>query len=133
MEGEQTEDVWGVVDSTPDTDFPDIRSKCVIHSNNGSCMTIPREGDKVRLYVQLDSKNTADPSTMRVDKGKVNLYQLFDVCACLFSFIEFIYDSWIQVARKSLYPYTIQTPAVFDWWTVYIGTSDLSDTSSLFY
>ena len=90
MEGEQTEDVWGVVDSTPDTDFPDIRSKCVIHSNNGSCITIPREGDKVRLYIQLDSKNTA----MRVDKGKVNPYQLFDVCACLFSFIEFIY-SWI--------------------------------------
>ena len=88
MEGEQTEDIWGVVDLTPDTDFPDIRSGCVIHSNNGSCMIIPREDDKVRLYVQLDSKNAADPST------KVNPYQLFDVCACLFSFIEFIY-SWI--------------------------------------
>ena len=84
MEGEQTEYVWGVVDLTPDTDFPDIRSRCVIHSNNGSCMIIPREDDKVRLYVQLDSKNTADPSTMRVDKGKLNPYQLFDVCACLF-------------------------------------------------
>jgi phenol 2-monooxygenase (NADPH) len=81
MEGEQTEYVWGVIDFTPDTDFPDIRNKCVIHSNNGTCMVIPREGDKVRLYIQLDSKNGADTSTMkRVDKSQMSPHQLLDVC-----------------------------------------------------
>ena len=38
----------------PDTDFPDIRCKCAIHSNNGSCMIVPREGDKVRLSSNAD-------------------------------------------------------------------------------
>lgn len=80
MEGEQTEYVWGVIDFTPDTDFPDIRNKCVVHSNNGTCMVIPREGDKVRLYIQLDSKNGADTSTMkRVDKSQMSAHKLLDV------------------------------------------------------
>ena len=34
--------VWGVIDSIPETDFPDIRNKSAIHSSNGSCMVIPR-------------------------------------------------------------------------------------------
>ena len=92
MEGEQTEYVWGVIDFTPDTDFPDIRNKCVIHSNNGTCMIIPREGDKVRLYIQLDSKNgtDSDNSTMkRVDKSQTSPHQLFDVCIiCAFFFLR---------------------------------------------
>jgi 2-polyprenyl-6-methoxyphenol hydroxylase-like FAD-dependent oxidoreductase len=80
MEGEQTEYVWGVIDFTPDTDFPDIRNKCVIHSNNGTCMVIPREGDKVRLYIQMDSKNGANSSTMnRVDKSQMSPHQLVEV------------------------------------------------------
>ena len=91
MEGEQTEYVWGVIDFTPDTDFPDIRNKCVIHSNNGTCMLIPREGDKVRLYIQLDNKNDVDTSTMRrFDKKQmpVNPHQLLDVCIHFFSQIR---------------------------------------------
>ena len=34
--------VWGVIDSVPATDFPDIRNKSAVHSDNGSCMVIPR-------------------------------------------------------------------------------------------
>ena len=82
MEGEQTEYVWGVIDFTPDTDFPDIRNKCVVHSNNGTCMTIPREADKVRLYIQLDSKNGADTSTIK--RSQMGPHQLFDVCTHFF-------------------------------------------------
>ena len=88
MEGEQTEYVWGVIDFTPDTDFPDIRNKCVIHSNNGTCMIIPREDDKVRLYIQLDSKNAANPSTIRVDKSQMSPLQLLDVCTCFLCFFR---------------------------------------------
>ncbi|KAG8688805.1 hypothetical protein FRC08_011252 [Ceratobasidium sp. 394] len=35
MEGEHTDYVWGAVDTIPDTDFPDIRNRVAIHSDNG--------------------------------------------------------------------------------------------------
>src|SRR5271163_755391 len=84
MEGAQTDYVWGVIDFIPDTDFPDIHNGCVIHSNNGTCMIIPREGDCVRLYVQLDSNND---SLTRVDKRQISPHQLLDVCAYLSFFL----------------------------------------------
>ena len=45
--------VWAVADTYPRTNFPDIRKRVAIHSHSGSCMIIPREGEKVRLYIQL--------------------------------------------------------------------------------
>ncbi|KIJ58300.1 hypothetical protein HYDPIDRAFT_34305 [Hydnomerulius pinastri MD-312] len=41
MDGEQSEFIWGVLDVVPDTDFPDIRNKSLIHSNNGSRLLVP--------------------------------------------------------------------------------------------
>jgi len=79
MEGEQTEYIWGVVDMIPETDFPDIRNRCVIHSDNGSCMIIPREGDKVRLYIQLDEKGSTLTGNGRIDKQRVQPQQLLEV------------------------------------------------------
>ncbi|CCM01361.1 uncharacterized protein FIBRA_03411 [Fibroporia radiculosa] len=101
MEGEQTDYIWGVLDLIPDTDFPDIRNRCAIHSHNGSCMIIPREGDMVRLYIQLADKDVVD-SKGRVDKSKVGPEKI------------------MEVANKSLYPYTISTSHPIDWWTLYI-------------
>ena len=92
--------VWGVVDVIPETDFPDIRNKCAIHSNNGSCMIIPREGDKVRLYIQIADKATVDPQHWREDKAKMSPEKI------------------IQVAKKTFYPYSISAKS-FDWWTIY--------------
>ncbi|PPQ64352.1 hypothetical protein CVT24_008421 [Panaeolus cyanescens] len=100
MEGEQTDYVWGVIDMVPDTDFPDIRKKSAIHSNNGSCMIIPREGDMIRLYIQLDDKNLM--TNGRVDKSKIGPLQL------------------LEVARKSFHPFYFGTPEKFDWFTIYI-------------
>lgn len=71
--------IWGVVDSIPETNFPDIRNRCVIHSECGSCMVIPREGDKVRLYIQLSDKQVVDPATGRIDKSKVSTDNLLQV------------------------------------------------------
>ncbi|RPD53387.1 hypothetical protein L226DRAFT_340021 [Lentinus tigrinus ALCF2SS1-7] len=45
----------------PDTDFPDIRCKCAIHSHNGSGMIVPREGYLFRLYIQLSDRDAVDP------------------------------------------------------------------------
>ena len=71
--------IWGVIDTVPETNFPDIRNRCAIHSENGSCMVIPREGDKVRLYIQLSDKQVIDPATGRVDKSKVSPDHLLQV------------------------------------------------------
>ncbi|KJA23481.1 hypothetical protein HYPSUDRAFT_137515 [Hypholoma sublateritium FD-334 SS-4] len=104
MIGEQSNFIWGVVDLTPETDFPDIRNRTAIHSNNGSCMIIPREGDKVRLYIQLDTENAGEflTSNGRVDRTKVTPQKL------------------LQIAQKSFHPYTLQMPKEFEWWTVYV-------------
>ena len=97
--------VWGVVDIIPETDFPDIRNKTAIHSHNGSCMIVPREGDVVRLYIQLsgeDAKEVMD-ARGRVDKTKWTPQRL------------------VQVAQKTLYPYTIEIPEKVEWWALYIS------------
>ncbi|KAK4237731.1 3-hydroxybenzoate 4-monooxygenase [Achaetomium macrosporum] len=54
MVGDSTDAVWGVMDTYPRTDFPDIRKKCVINSCAGSILIVPREGDSlVRFYTEL--------------------------------------------------------------------------------
>lgn len=52
--------VWGVMDGTVRTNFPDIKMKCTIHSDAGSIMVIPRENNMVRLYIQIASSTDAD-------------------------------------------------------------------------
>ncbi|RDB15345.1 Phenol 2-monooxygenase [Hypsizygus marmoreus] len=101
MEGEQTEYIWGVVDMVPETDFPDIRNKCAIHSINGSCGIVPREGDKVRLYIQLGSHGELDDTSGRVAKELMGPNMLLDV------------------ARKSMFPYVIDEAEPIEWWTIY--------------
>ena len=56
LRGDSAHAVWGVADVLPDTDFPDIRLKCIIRSKSyGTLQIIPREGGYlVRIYVELD-------------------------------------------------------------------------------
>jgi phenol 2-monooxygenase len=102
MDGEQTDYIWGVIDFVPDTNFPDIRNRAAIHSLNGSCMIIPREGDKVRFYLQMSDKDVMDPETGRIDKRKVTAENL------------------INTARKTFYPYEVNQPKEVDWCSIYI-------------
>ncbi|KAN0109116.1 FAD binding domain containing protein [Russula decolorans] len=104
MDGEQTDFLWGVVDMVPSekTDFPDTRNKSAIHSANGSCMVIPREGDKIRVYIQLSDTDAVDPETGRVNLGRYGPERL------------------LEVAKKAFRPYTIDTvPDKIEWWTIY--------------
>ncbi|KIJ21010.1 hypothetical protein PAXINDRAFT_66286 [Paxillus involutus ATCC 200175] len=101
MEGAQTEFIWGVVDMIPDTDFPDIRNKTAIHSTNGSCMTIPREGDIVRFYIQLSDRDVVDPVSGRVDKSRMTPEKL------------------LEVAKKTFHPFELRNHQEIEWWTVY--------------
>ncbi|MCV3271258.1 FAD-dependent monooxygenase [Roseobacter sp. WL0113] len=57
LKGQTARQLWGVMDILPRTDFPDIRLKCAIQSEEaGSILIIPREGGyMVRLYIELDA------------------------------------------------------------------------------
>ena len=115
--------IWGVIDTVPETNFPDIRNRCVIHSECGSCMVIPREGDKVRLYIQLSDKQVVDPATGRVDKSRVSPDHLLQVetSRLHFSSSYGLLNPHSQAVRKIIRPYTIDAREV-DWWTIYIST-----------
>lgn len=84
--------IWGVVDTIPETNFPDIRNRTVIHSNNGSCMVIPREGDTVRLYIQLTEADVV--TNGRVDRTKMDSKKLLAVCwvscTCPLTFVDVV-------------------------------------------
>ncbi|KAG1778840.1 FAD binding domain-containing protein [Suillus placidus] len=101
MDGEQSDFIWGVVDMVPDTDFPDVRNKSLIHSNHGSSLLIPRENDHIRIYIQLEDKDVINPVTGRVDKQKMSPEQI------------------LATAQKSLEPYKLIQKDEILWWTIY--------------
>jgi phenol 2-monooxygenase len=73
LNGETSDFIWGVVDLVVDTDFPDIRRRCAIHSDKGSVMVIPREriatGEYLtRLYVHVQEEVKPD-SDIAVEEG----------------------------------------------------------------
>ncbi|KAL1713194.1 FAD binding domain-containing protein [Schizophyllum commune] len=104
LEGEQTDIHWGVIDFVPDTDFPDIRNHCIGHTQHGSFLVIPREGDLVRFYVQLDKEALDLDEAGDFDRSKMSPEKL------------------LETARLRLRPYYLNlkdAEAGFHWWTVY--------------
>lgn len=102
MEGEQSDFIWGVLDMVPETDFPDVRNKSLVHSNYGSALLVPREKDRLRTYIQLEDKDIIDPATGRVDKERVGPEEL------------------LAVARRTLHPFKLIPTTGILWWTLYI-------------
>ncbi|KAL1636616.1 hypothetical protein SLS58_009740 [Diplodia intermedia] len=52
--GASSDSVWGILDGEIETDFPDLWSKSLIHSEDaGSIMMMPRERNMTRVYVEL--------------------------------------------------------------------------------
>lgn len=100
--GDSTDYVWAVLDIVPITNFPDIRTRCAIHSeNSGSMMIIPRENKLTRLYIQLSTAEKADGAVgARIDRSKINP------------------ETIIATARKIIAPYGLNYQHC-DWWTVY--------------
>ncbi|KAJ5358167.1 hypothetical protein N7541_005325 [Penicillium brevicompactum] len=122
----------GVVDLVVDTDFPDIRRRCAIHSPAGSVMVIPREriatGDYLtRLYVQVpgdvipsedqtpeNGTGTPPVADARARRSQVTEKTIFDNAAAAFA------------------PYYIRPKAdgAVDWWAAYqIGQRVTDDFS----
>ncbi|MDO5633553.1 MAG: FAD-dependent monooxygenase [Micrococcus sp.] len=97
LSGDAANHAWGVMDTLAVTDFPDIRTKCAIHSQHGSILLIPREGGHLfRLYVDLGVV-PAD------DAGKIRQTPLEEV---------------IRRAQQILHPYTLDVKDVA-WNSIY--------------
>lgn len=129
LEGETTDHIWGVVDFVADTDFPDIRKRCAIHSGRGSIMVIPREriasGDFLtRLYVQIadDIPETDiscdDKPSKSKSRGKRAAVTL---------------DYIMNQGTKVLAPYTIHVKegTTVDWWAAYQIGQRMTPKSSI--
>ncbi|KAF2774157.1 hypothetical protein EJ03DRAFT_1473 [Teratosphaeria nubilosa] len=96
MEGENHNTHSGVMDIVPLTNFPDIRKSCVIHSSNGSVMTVPREDRLVRLYVQMGETATNE----KFDRTSVTA------------------ETILAKAQEAFHPYTLDF-RICDWQSVF--------------
>ncbi|MHA6800048.1 FAD-dependent monooxygenase [Bounagaea algeriensis] len=97
LEGDETNQSWGVLDVLAVTDFPDIRLKSTIQSEQGSLLIIPREGGYlVRLYIELDNERDAEMLHNRSATP----------------------EKLTAVANRILHPFSIDVQHV-GWWSVY--------------
>lgn len=96
--GHTSNHAWGVMDVLVETDFPDIRTKCAIQSNDGgSILLIPREGGfLVRFYVDLGAVEAGTAETIR----------------------QTSIDEIMAQANRIMAPYTVDVKNVA-WWSVY--------------
>ncbi|KAH1335533.1 hypothetical protein KXX35_006063 [Aspergillus fumigatus] len=119
--GESMDHIWGVVDLVVDTDFPDIRRRCAIHSPAGSVMVIPREriatGDYLtRLYVQVPQETPPEESQKPVNgttaqsKGDARARRS-----------QVTQESIFRHAAQAFKPYYIRPKeeGAVDWWAAY--------------
>ncbi|MBS0545843.1 MAG: FAD-dependent monooxygenase [Proteobacteria bacterium] len=103
LHGDAAHQGWGVMDILANTDFPDIRQKCLISSaKEGNVLLLPREGGYIfRMYVELD-KLAPDE---KIAQRKLNQ------------------DDIIAAANRIIKPYSIDVKEVV-WWSIYeIGHS----------
>ena len=96
--GDPLNQAWGVMDVLLNTDFPDIRLKALIQSDNeGNMLIIPREGGYMaRIYVELDKLNEDE----RIARDQMSAKTLIDA------------------ANRIMNPYSIDVKEVA-WWSVY--------------
>jgi phenol 2-monooxygenase len=106
MHGDAAHQAWGVMDILANTDFPDVRQKCLISSaNEGNVLILPREGGYVfRMYVELDKLNPDEKAAHR----------------------KFGQDDMIAAANRIIRPYSIDVKEVV-WWSIYEIAHRLTD------
>ncbi|WP_417720669.1 FAD-dependent monooxygenase [Salipiger sp.] len=106
MHGDAAHQAWGVMDILANTDFPDIRQKCVVSSaREGNVLILPREGGYlVRLYVELDKLSPDERVASR----------------------NFTADHLIAAANRILRPHVLDVKEIV-WWSIYEIGHRLSD------
>ncbi len=103
LHGDAANQAWGVMDILANTDFPDVRQKCLISSaNEGNVLILPREGGYVfRMYVELDKLKDGEKAASK----------------------KFTQDDMIAAANRIIQPYSLDVKEVV-WWSIYdIGHS----------
>ena len=103
LHGDAAHQAWGVMDILANTDFPDVRQKCLISSaNEGNVLVLPREGGYIfRMYVELDKLRPDEKASQR----------------------KLTQDDMIAAANRIIKPYSIDVKEVV-WWSIYdIGHS----------
>ena len=103
LHGDAAHQAWGVMDILANTDFPDVRQKCLVSSaNEGNVLILPREGGYVfRMYVELDKLRPDERAAQR----------------------KLTQDDMIAAANRILKPYTLDVKEIV-WWSIYdIGHS----------
>ena len=103
LHGDTAHQAWGVMDILANTDFPDVRQKCLISSaREGNVLILPREGGYVfRMYVELDKLRPDEKAAQR----------------------KLTQDDMIAAANRIIHPYTLNVKEVV-WWSIYdIGHS----------
>ena len=103
LHGDAAHQAWGVMDILANTDFPDVRQKCLISSaEEGNVLILPREGGYIfRMYVELDKLRPDEKASQR----------------------KLTQADMIAAANRILRPYTIDVKEVV-WWSIYdIGHS----------
>ncbi|GAB2537530.1 FAD-dependent monooxygenase [Brachybacterium huguangmaarense] len=107
LQGDSRNHAWGVMDVLVDTDFPDIRTKCVIQSGEGgNILLIPREGNSlVRVYVDLG--DIAPEQSAEVRRTPI--------------------EEIVRRAQRIVAPYTLDVRHVA-WWSVYEVGQRVADT-----
>ncbi|WP_299354706.1 FAD-dependent monooxygenase [uncultured Shimia sp.] len=98
LHGDAAHQAWGVMDILANTDFPDVRQKCLIASaNEGNVLILPREGGYLfRMYVELDKLKADERVSSR----------------------HFTQDHMIAAANRILRPYSVDVKEVV-WWSIY--------------
>ncbi len=98
LHGDAAHQAWGVMDILANTDFPDVRQKCLIASaTEGNVLILPREGGYLfRMYVELDKLNPDERVSNR----------------------NFTADHLIAAANRIMAPYVIDVREVV-WWSIY--------------
>lgn len=98
LHGDAAHQAWGVMDILANTDFPDVRQKCLISSaREGNVLILPREGGYLfRMYVELDKLN---PGERVADR-------------------QFTQSDMIAAANRIMRPYTIDVKEIV-WWSIY--------------
>ncbi len=103
--GDQAFHAWAVMDVLAVTDFPDIRIKCAIQSQQGSILHIPREGGHLfRMYVDLGDIEVQDSAAVRATTV----------------------ETAVAKANEILHPYTLDVKNV-PWYSVYEVGHRLTD------
>lgn len=98
LHGDSANHAWGVMDVLAVTDFPDIRLKSLIQSDNhGTIIIIPREGGYLaRIYVEVDKLQENERAANR----------------------NITLDHLIAAAQRILHPYKFDVKETA-WWSVY--------------